>query len=512
MAAPDQEYFVCRLALAPSEAQKAELRARMRQARRWYNVVLRECITRVTFIKANRLYQELCAARRASTKAEQRVFDGPLRALQEQVPGLPGRSFVRWAALEKELRPLRDTIAPRLGAQPANTIGERAFDTAAKWLFGGERPKYRRAHEPVAINGNQHITLRDGPAGRYVRWGELEVPVWCRPGDEHVAYALSHPIGSIEVVYDGETFAAHLICRGRALGVPTRAGVVGVDPGISAISFVADDSAEKLQLRVTSPGKRAHLRRLQRQAQRQADAAKRAKKRSRSLRKTRRAIARLQREEATTSRQATNVVAKAIVAQGDDIRIEQNSYGAFQRARYGKRMQSTRPGALALRLRQLADVTELDSRLGLSQQCICGRRRRKPLSQRVHRCECGAVADRDLWSAFLARHVVDGVLDLGSARTAYPAAQSRLSPRGRAPAAPSTDGASMGHASGAVAPLTSEALAEEMPRDFSARRDNGQQDALRGHGRGQALEGDGATTRRHRPKPRGPLGGQAVGW
>jgi putative transposase len=506
------ERFVCRLALAPSEAQKAELRARMRQARRWYNVVLHECVTRVSFIKANALYRDLCEARRASTPTERKVFDGPLRALQEQVPGLPGRSFSRWATIEKEVRSLRDTIAPRLGAQPANTIGERAFDTASKWLFGGDRPRYRRGHELVAVNGNQHITLKDGPKGRYLKWGELEVPVWYREGDERVAYALSHSIASIEVVYDGDTFAAHIICRGQPMGVPTRPGIiVGVDPGISAIAVVADDAAEKLELRVTSPGKRAHLRRMQRHAQRQADAAKRAQKRSRSLRKTRRDIARLQREEATTSKQATNVVAKAIVALGASIRLEGNSYSAFQAA-FGRRMLSTRPGALALRLKQLADVTEVDSRLALSQMCVCGRRRKKPLSQRVHSCECGVVADRDLWSAFLARHVVDGVLDLGAAGAAYPSAQSRLRPRGRAPAAPSDDGASMGHASGAVAPLASEALADETPGNCSAKRDDGQRAAPRGRGRGQALAGDQATTRPRRRKPPGPRSTRAGAW
>jgi hypothetical protein len=32
----------------------------------------------------------------------------------------------------------------------------------------------------------------------------------------------------------------------------------------------------------------------------------------------------------------------------------------------------------------------------LSQTCLCGNRKKKPLSQRVHRCECGIKEDRDL--------------------------------------------------------------------------------------------------------------------
>jgi putative transposase len=43
----------------------------------------------------------------------------------------------------------------------------------------------------------------------------------------------------------------------------------------------------------------------------------------------------------------------------------------------------------------------------LSQTCICGHRERKPLSQRQHRCPgCGFICQRDVLSAFLARHVV----------------------------------------------------------------------------------------------------------
>jgi hypothetical protein len=56
----------------------------------------------------------------------------------------------------------------------------------------------------------------------------------------------------------------------------------------------------------------------------------------------------------------------------------------------------------------------------LSQTCLCGTKK-KPLSQRVHRCGCGIGEDRDLFSAYLGLHVRtrdDGVdrLDLQAAR------------------------------------------------------------------------------------------------
>jgi putative transposase len=51
-------------------------------------------------------------------------------------------------------------------------------------------------------------------------------------------------------------------------------------------------------------------------------------------------------------------------------------------------------------------VAQVDTRTTrLSQRCVCGAVQRKPLSQRTHRCGCGVEADRDVFAAFLVRHV-----------------------------------------------------------------------------------------------------------
>ena len=66
----------------------------------------------------------------------------------------------------------------------------------------------------------------------------------------------------------------------------------------------------------------------------------------------------------------------------------------------------------------------------LSQVCICGGRRKKRLSERVHRCqECGLVAPRDRFSAFLGLYVhqvvdvgtgeIKDMLDVEEARAAF---------------------------------------------------------------------------------------------
>lgn len=67
-------------------------------------------------------------------------------------------------------------------------------------------------------------------------------------------------------------------------------------------------------------------------------------------------------------------------------------------------------------------------RAKLSQVCHnCGCIQKKPLSQRIHRCDCGVEMQRDLYSAFLARCVgEDGLLHAGRARERWPGVEPLL--------------------------------------------------------------------------------------
>jgi hypothetical protein len=67
----------------------------------------------------------------------------------------------------------------------------------------------------------------------------------------------------------------------------------------------------------------------------------------------------------------------------------------------------------------------------LSQMCQCGIKAKKKLSDRWHKCSCGISAQRDLYSAFLARHVKGGdtgkyYLDTNSAAGEWPAMEPLL--------------------------------------------------------------------------------------
>ena len=58
--------------------------------------------------------------------------------------------------------------------------------------------------------------------------------------------------------------------------------------------------------------------------------------------------------------------------------------------------------------------------------CVCGRKKKKKLAERWHHCPCGALAQRDLFSAYLASHVNKDTLDISQAKKAWVAAQPLL--------------------------------------------------------------------------------------
>ena len=61
-------------------------------------------------------------------------------------------------------------------------------------------------------------------------------------------------------------------------------------------------------------------------------------------------------------------------------------------------------------------------RAQLSQTCTCGRIKKKARSERWQVCPCGTSAQRDLFSAYLARfvHPETSLLDAGQAQAAWP--------------------------------------------------------------------------------------------
>ncbi len=107
-------------------------------------------------------------------------------------------------------------------------------------------------------------------------------------------------------------------------------------------------------------------------------------------------------------------LANRLLGHGADMACEKLDYVSWQK-NFPRSVRDRAPGLLVEMMRRKADSAG-DAHLyeysthttALSQTCLCGNRKKKPLAQRVHRCGCGITEDRDLFSAYLGLHVHKG--------------------------------------------------------------------------------------------------------
>ena len=189
-----------------------------------------------------------------------------------------------------------------------------------------------------------------------------------------------------------------------------------------------------------APDARA-LRRLDRQLDRQRRAnnpanydergrVQRGPKRWKVSKRQRKVLARrreVYRKLAATRKRRHGQFVHRVLGLGSAFHLEQLSYRAWQKT-YGKSVQLCAPGMFVERLSRLAAfaggtvVLINAARARLSQTCHCGRIKKKARSERWQVCPCGVSAQRDLFSAYLARCVdpETSLLNVGQAREAWP--------------------------------------------------------------------------------------------
>ncbi len=131
------------------------------------------------------------------------------------------------------------------------------------------------------------------------------------------------------------------------------------------------------------------------------------KNRSKTAQRTQTRIAEVHRKTAEYRLSEHRGLWNQIQAIGTDVRLEKLNYVAWQKM-FPRSVRNRAPGLfieIGRRKAESADGTFYEFSpwtTALSQTCLCGERRKKRLSERVHRCpKCGLVAPRDRLSAFL---------------------------------------------------------------------------------------------------------------
>ncbi|MDH6194263.1 putative transposase [Mycobacterium frederiksbergense] len=454
--------------LRPDGAQCREIGLRFFTGVRVFNAVLDEFITRSRAVKADPAWQ---AARELPdrTAAERKGRGAAFRAVEQQ------HGFAVDAAQSFASSLRKSWVREHLPAQETQNLGARAFDAVRQWHVGRKgKPRFkstkRGLHSLSGKDGNGALRPKTDAAGRLIglQWGAgLVIPIAApaatgRRGKEQQAelveiealIAAGRVLSTriVRTVIDGrDTYRMQLVCDGR----PTRRhpvgeGRVSFDLGPSQIAVAvehADGSwsgwveplADAIRLDTT------RLRRAQRQLDRQHRAGSPQcfnsdgthttgrcgwRQRSGAAQHTVVRVAELHRRLAEHRRTLHGALANRLIGHGGDISCEQLDYVSWQK-NFPRSVRDRAPGLLVEMLRRKAEsaggqrLYEYNPRTtALSQTCLCGNRRKKPLSQRVHRCECGIHEDRDLFSAYLGLHVrtgVDGVdrLDLQTANTGW---------------------------------------------------------------------------------------------
>ncbi|HAJ61799.1 MAG TPA: transposase, partial [Cyanobacteria bacterium UBA8543] len=321
-------------------------------------------------------------------------------------------------------------IGDHLDSNTTQKLATRAHKAVEKVLFGkAKKVRFKGKNQLDSVEGKSNKTgIRW--KGDSVEWSGLKLKALITSNDPVILHGLNASVKYVRLVrkkVSGKNrFYAQLICNGKPFIKPKNnlgQGNVGLDIGPSTIAIVSDTEVQLKEFASGLEFDAKTLRRLQRKMDRSRRAnnpdnfnpngtVKKGKNKwnnSKTYLKVRNSKANLERKLAAHRKSLHGELVNDILRVGDVIKLEKLSYKAFQKL-FGKSVGKRAPGMFVSHLRSKAEraggkVVEIPTVLTkLSQTCQCGRVKKKKLSERIHQCACGVVAQRDLYSALLAKH------------------------------------------------------------------------------------------------------------
>lgn len=416
---------------------------RFEAARQVYNACLGECLKRLDLMRQSRAWQKARKLPKGKSKTDE------FKRLNEQF------GFRKYDMQSYAKQFGYSWIGHHLDSQTVKQLASRAFTWVKEFLFDPDRgrPKFKRfdtLRAVESITNLQGIIWRDDrviwSAGRRGKKLTLPAIIDDNPVIQHGLSSRIKYVRLVRRVLNGANrFYAQLVCEGS----PYRRfsmgdGVVGLDIGPSTIAIVGPNEAHLKQFCAELEANEREIRRLQRKLDRQRRAnnpdnynengtTKPRSQRKRWVKSNRQQqtevdLAELKRKQAEYRKSLHGQLINQILQMGDVVKLEKLSYVAFQKM-WGKSVGMRAPGMFVARLKQkIGDYDGLVDEFStyhtkLSQTCHgCGQVVKKPLSQRWHECECGVVAQRDLYSAFLAMCVEDDAFNAAIADARWPGA------------------------------------------------------------------------------------------
>jgi len=411
--------FVTELLLVVSPVNEGVLLSRLEAARQMYNALLGEAMRRVRLIRQSKDFKR--AGSLKPSNPERKVLFKRARERYE---------FSEYALHSYSTKLRHSWIGEHLDSNTAQKLATRAYKAVEKVLFGkAKKVRFKGKNQLDSVEGKSNKTgIRWKGDG--VEWSGLKLKALITSNDPVILHGLNATVKYVRLVrrkISGKNrFYAQLVCNGKPFIKPKNSlgqGVVGLDLGPSTIAIVSDTEAHLQEFAQELEFNAKTIRRLQRKMDRSRRAtnpdnfnpngtAKKGKNKwnsSKTYLKVRNTKANLERQLAAHRKSLHGELVNDILRTGDIIKLEKLSYKAFQKL-FGKSVGKRAPGMFVSHLRSKAEraggqVVEIPTyNTKLSQTCQCGRVEKKKLSERIHQCECGVVAHRDLYSALLAKH------------------------------------------------------------------------------------------------------------
>lgn len=432
--------FILDLPLAADVDDNRTLFVRFEAGRQVYNACLGEALKRLALMRESKEHQKTRKLKKGLERTQ------AFKELNERF-GFSEYSLHRYATQFNHC-----WLGQHLDSNTIQKIASRVFSSVKEYVFGKRgRPRFkgkRGFHSLEGKSNRQGILFREG----LLKWLGLTIPVVAREKDPVVAHGLKHRVKYCRIVrrtLRGQVrWYLQLVLEGTPYIKPkNKPGeqTVGLDVGPSTVALVDDDEARLLTFCESLQDKQNEIRRLQRAMDRSrrtnnpanynADGTiRKGKKRwhhSARYEKLRVLKAEFERKLSSHRKCEHGRLSNEIIRRGATVRSEKVSYKAWQKL-FGRSVNKRAPGMFMNMVSRKAEsaggqLEDINTRkTALSQTCMCGRKKKKKLSERTHRCECGVVAQRDLFSAYLARHVNKNKLDVAGAAKGWQGAEPLL--------------------------------------------------------------------------------------
>ncbi len=437
MARQTSSSFVTEVPLVTSSSDLAVLASRLEAGRQLYNATLSEAVKRLSLLRNSNLFTEAKSVPKSQKTARKEAFQKAKTAVRYTDFDL--QAFANQTAMKSVW------IKKHLDAQAIQKVATRAFKAIERMLFGNAlKVRFKGKGQFASVEGK---TNKQGIrwTGQGVEWLGLKLAAMITndPVIQHGLTAKVKYVRLVRRVLNQKTYwFAQLVCEGAAyqkqqnsLGV----GLVGIDLGVSTVAIVGDEETIWTPFAEELTRNQKQIRRIQRKMDRQRCAgnpdnfnpsgtAIKGKKRWNNSKRYKQTAAKkreLERKQAAHRKSSHGKLVNRTLKLGKNILAEKVSVKGWQKL-FGRSIGFKAPSSFQSELKRKAEnaggsVLLFSTRkTALSQTCLCGQREKKPLSQRVHDCECllgesspsntsrstcGLRMQRDILSAYLSRYV-----------------------------------------------------------------------------------------------------------